>query len=234
MRIHLKVLALATVAFAGIAPASAATTVYTSRASFAAVAGDTMVETFNSFRGQNDFRTTPINLGAFSLAGFGNQGDRNRIDPAPTFAFASINGTALVNAFTAGVGATQFAGGPGGFEIRFNAPIRAFGADFAGFGGAGATQILAGGNTLSFPAQGLFDKGFFGFTSDTAFSTIRFQGVAGQGDGFFFDNATFSTPSVVAAVPEPASWALMIAGFGLVGGAVRRRRKVVTRVSYAA
>jgi hypothetical protein len=26
------------------------------------------------------------------------------------------------------------------------------------------------------------------------------------------------------AIPEPASWALMIAGFGLVGGALRRRR----------
>lgn len=32
-------------------------------------------------------------------------------------------------------------------------------------------------------------------------------------------------PIIVAeAVPEPASWALMIAGFGLVGGAARRRR----------
>ena len=27
-----------------------------------------------------------------------------------------------------------------------------------------------------------------------------------------------------AAVPEPASWALMIAGFGLTGAALRRRR----------
>ena len=27
----------------------------------------------------------------------------------------------------------------------------------------------------------------------------------------------------LAAVPEPASWALMIAGFGLVGAAMRRR-----------
>jgi glucose/arabinose dehydrogenase len=30
--------------------------------------------------------------------------------------------------------------------------------------------------------------------------------------------------SSVAAVPEPASWMMMIAGFGLVGGALRRRR----------
>jgi hypothetical protein len=29
-----------------------------------------------------------------------------------------------------------------------------------------------------------------------------------------------------AAVPEPASWALMLGGFGMVGGAMRSRRKV--------
>ncbi len=35
------------------------------------------------------------------------------------------------------------------------------------------------------------------------------------------------------AVPEPSTWAMMIGGFGLVGGAMRRRRKVSTKVSYA-
>ncbi|GAA0487371.1 hypothetical protein GCM10009096_32810 [Parasphingorhabdus litoris] len=35
------------------------------------------------------------------------------------------------------------------------------------------------------------------------------------------------------AVPEPATWAMMIGGFGLVGGALRRRRKMTTKVSYA-
>ena len=39
-----------------------------------------------------------------------------------------------------------------------------------------------------------------------------------------------STPGT-GAVPEPASWAMMIAGFGLVGTAMRRR---VARVAYAA
>jgi hypothetical protein len=34
-----------------------------------------------------------------------------------------------------------------------------------------------------------------------------------------------------AAVPEPAAWAMMIVGFGLVGGAMRKRTKV--SVSYA-
>ncbi|QMW24641.1 PEPxxWA-CTERM sorting domain-containing protein [Sandaracinobacteroides saxicola] len=34
------------------------------------------------------------------------------------------------------------------------------------------------------------------------------------------DDSTFTA----SAIPEPASWALMIAGFGLVGGTLRRRR----------
>jgi hypothetical protein len=34
------------------------------------------------------------------------------------------------------------------------------------------------------------------------------------------------TPGAAAAVPEPASWATMIAGFGLVGGALRSRRRI--------
>lgn len=41
-----------------------------------------------------------------------------------------------------------------------------------------------------------------------------------------------SSGSVISgAVPEPASWAMMISGFGLLGGALRRRNHAV--VSYA-
>lgn len=33
-------------------------------------------------------------------------------------------------------------------------------------------------------------------------------------------------PGAIAGVPEPASWAMMLAGFGLVGGGMRRRMRV--------
>lgn len=47
-------------------------------------------------------------------------------------------------------------------------------------------------------------------------------------DGFKLTSLTVNT---LPAVPEPATWAMMIAGFGLVGGAMRRHANV--RVTYA-
>lgn len=37
----------------------------------------------------------------------------------------------------------------------------------------------------------------------------------------------------MGAIPEPATWAMMIFGFGFVGGAMRRQRKANVKVSYA-
>jgi hypothetical protein len=43
--------------------------------------------------------------------------------------------------------------------------------------------------------------------------------------GMHYDNLTLDVRqiSTIAAVPEPATWAMMILGFGLVGGMMRRR-----------
>ena len=49
----------------------------------------------------------------------------------------------------------------------------------------------------------------------------------------FFTADSFSATGVAAAVPEPATWAMMIAGFALAGAAVRRRGAVKTAVSYS-
>jgi hypothetical protein len=46
-----------------------------------------------------------------------------------------------------------------------------------------------------------------------------------------FVSGSFS--SVEAAVPEPATWAMMLIGFGFVGGAMRSRRHRKVTVSYA-
>lgn len=52
--------------------------------------------------------------------------------------------------------------------------------------------------------------------------SISFAGVANQ---IVFDDVTFGSADPGPRVPEPASWAMMLAGFGAIGGAMRSRRK---------
>ena len=72
---------------------------------------------------------------------------------------------------------------------------------------------------------------YFGF-SDTLFDEVHLQVrnstgpfSAGAFEAGAYDAVTL-TNAIPGGVPEPASWALMIAGFGLVGAAARRRKPV--------
>ena len=57
--------------------------------------------------------------------------------------------------------------------------------------------------------------------------SVEFEGPSGY---FAFDDLAFGVAPPSGAVPEPATWALMLLGFGAIGGAMRRQR---TRVAYA-
>ena len=50
-------------------------------------------------------------------------------------------------------------------------------------------------------------------------------------DGSVAQRANFSP--IGAPVPEPATWAMMLVGFGMIGFGLRRREKVTTRVRYS-
>ena len=52
-------------------------------------------------------------------------------------------------------------------------------------------------------------------------------GVTVNAGSYLVNNRYFDPSLVSAGVPEPASWALMIAGFGLAGAGLRRRRAAV-------
>jgi hypothetical protein len=76
----------------------------------------------------------------------------------------------------------------------------------------------------------LYQKGFqyYGFSGGT-FDEARLKVLAagfGNQEGGDYDAISIGSRSVVGPppVPEPASWALMIGGFGLAGAALRRRR----------
>ncbi|NJC33353.1 hypothetical protein GGR88_000827 [Sphingomonas jejuensis] len=90
------------------------------------------------------------------------------------------------------------------------------------FNGA-ASQTFTGGQLLALsgiqgPANGdqvsSRTNGRFMFAGVQGFSSVTFA--SGQ-NSFEIDNFR-------AAVPEPATWAMMIAGFGMVGAGMRRRR----------
>lgn len=75
--------------------------------------------------------------------------------------------------------------------------------------------------------------GGFGVTSDQTGVTLA----SSSDPGFYVinhDNAAgFAYAGTVAsAVPEPATWGMMVLGMGAIGSAMRRRQKVSTRVSF--
>lgn len=87
---------------------------------------------------------------------------------------------------------------------------------------------------ITFAAFGV-DYEIYRDPSDTTFYH-EFENPEGVGVGRLILPSSFSiTPAaLVAAVPEPATWAMMFLGLGAVGFATRRRQKVTTRISYAA
>lgn len=71
-------------------------------------------------------------------------------------------------------------------------------------------------------------------TDPVANGRFYFQADAGT----YFDEVRFTSSTksiefdtITAGVPEPGTWALMIAGFGMLGSALRRRRTVVGAVA---
>ncbi|MCB2060476.1 MAG: PEPxxWA-CTERM sorting domain-containing protein [Novosphingobium sp.] len=65
-------------------------------------------------------------------------------------------------------------------------------------------------------------------TSDSISLSTYYPNNPGYSHITFFD--TGSSPG---SVPEPATWAMMLIGFGLLGGTMRRRKPETARVRYA-
>ena len=65
-------------------------------------------------------------------------------------------------------------------------------------------------------------NGYIRFDSDTEITSLQI--LSNGGDGYMIDHFAFNGQS--AGVPEPATWAMLIAGFGLAGVSLRRRRLI--------
>jgi hypothetical protein len=161
-----------------------------------------------------------------------------RLIAAATLAAATAGFAGTANAGTficnPGPGTCSFDGTTGGFSnVKRTAHQTASDTFKILFPSAGAATLTFTSAKLKFGAA--------------TFDGISFVPVAGQ--SYVFNIASAGTYNLVlsvanlgntvssysgtvdfAAVPEPASWGMMIGGFGLVGGAMRRR---AVKVSYA-
>ena len=122
----------------------------------------------------------------------------------------------------------EFSFNTGGISLLSGAQYVAF-LTTAGVAGGGTTTTMQTDNYQDTLAGGSFV--YYNAGSDFAALTSNSWNKTGGGDDVFF-KASFS--SAVAAVPEPETWALMLIGFGFVGGAMRSaKRRPKVAFSYA-
>jgi hypothetical protein len=90
----------------------------------------------------------------------------------------------------------------------------------------GAPSVDLATRTLPASQAGVWYGLSSNFNSGSATSVVLSlvnENTTRAGNDFALDDVTLGTRSVVNPIPEPATWALMIAGFGLVGAAARRK-----------
>jgi hypothetical protein len=155
-----------------------------------------------------------------------------------TFASLSISGPARVT--------FEYFGSESGFRNTFNVGGQTFTE-------TNATPFASRPMfTIDFPTVGSFDPYFtssgrgatelrpgteeFGFflpgNADGPLTpTTLWIGLDDQIQGDDDNHDDFLIRATISAIPEPATWAMMIGGFGLVGAAMRRRGR--TTVAYA-
>lgn len=119
----------------------------------------------------------------------------------------------------------------GGNRIEFFSGATSLGlitpADVSGFTGACPASPYCGNPNPAFLGQNSREPYAFlnvYFTNGMTYDRIRIYQIGGG--GYESDNHTVGYFIRMGGIPEPATWGLMIAGFGLVGHAARRRRAV--------
>jgi hypothetical protein len=110
-------------------------------------------------------------------------------------------------------------------SFSFAAPVVFDGASFSGYDFApvnfqlwlGGVQVGASGTLTPTGTPTFLASGYSGLVDE-----VHVQ--SPSPDFFVMDDVTFNSSG---AVPEPATWTMMIAGFGLAGAALRRRRVAI-------
>lgn len=152
-------------------------------------------------------------IGLSFLVGLLDSWDSTNGSPAPDYLFIYVDGVqvAQLTANNASGGFSDYGGGTllySGVQIDTN---QSYSDRLLDMSSAGWASFAHSGSTLT-----------LGFQAGGA----GWQG--GTDESWGVDNLTISyTPDATGAVPEPASWAMMIGGLGLAGGMLRRRRAAI-------
>lgn len=217
MNIMKSITVAALAATALTATAKAATVTFNSRANFVATLSRSFTDTYDTTRGYAPgFSITAdapfsaiVGQTRYQTTGFQNL---NIIQSNGTYC-AGCNGS-----FNLFFDATTFGTANGVQSVGFDAPFN------QGFD----ALVTFGDNSSQLFALSLQANSFFGLSSDKLIKSIAF-GPGGQTTrsvSFALDNLTIGN-----SVPEPATWAMMMIGFGVIGATARRRRQIVRTVT---
>lgn len=222
--IHMKFLAGAALALGLSSNANAAITIYTDQASFLAAVSAPATDTFQdlSIVGATSAPMTRA-VGAY---GYQASVSTTSFYGAGTSADHWLSTNTATDAISFG----DFTGGVFGVGGNF------FGSNISGGFAAGGVVLTAtdADGTVSHTISNAATSSFLGFVSTSGVTGMTLAAIQPNNSTFLWptaDNLTLGG-QVVSAVPEPATWAMMIVGFGAVGSMVRtsRRRNVFSAV----
>lgn len=204
---------LAAAALLAVAGASqAAITVYTSQSAFLAAVSNVGVDTFNDL---------PLSSAPSPI--FRNAGSYSYTGTVSTTSFFQAGTTADVwlstNTATDTITFNAFSGGASAIGGNF------FGSDINGAFLSGDLTLVAtdASGSVTQTLTSATTTGFLGFVSTGPLSSLTITSVQPV-SGFLWPTVNNLTLALAAPVPEPQTYAMLLAGLGFVGFMARRRR----------
>ena len=98
------------------------------------------------------------------------------------------------------------------------------------------TSVTLNGQEFTLSPTGTFEFGNITTPTMAGLQTLIVNGIASSGPmgntSAGFGGVVTFTPDMAGAIPEPGMWALMILGFGFIGGAMRSRRNASVKANF--